>query len=335
VGNPLRAFLLIPLSSENVCDQIDLANQCSDCNENGYFDLCDILFEFTACDLDLNDIPDTCQTCHECLPEDCGSFCPEDGTWGNGTVTINDVIAVVAAFGPCGVGVPCPCDIKPPQGDGFISIADVNAVVTAFGLSCTQDCPRSAPPVDTAFTIELVDFSEGYPDENGDIQDFDAEVAAAWEDFSEDYVVYRLWVTLEGETDTLDVVTGDDVRELPLIIDIKGGSIYNHGSGGNKAPNPGNFETYPELAFDTFITLGSATSDSGITIQGTLNLSQDVMSENVGWYKLSGVNPVSCREDCWRVLVAQFAITEGAVIEGAALLLGDGIDEYATFSTDE
>jgi hypothetical protein len=62
----------------------------------------------------------------------------------------------------------------------------------------------------------------------------------------------------------------------------------------------------PTLRFDTYITLGSATSRSGISLMGSLSLASSVIEENTGWFKTGGVH-----------------------------VTGDGIDEYVTFSSEE
>ena len=60
----------------------------ADCNGNGILDLCDIA-DGTSDDLDGNGIPDECQ-----------DDCPEDVN-GDGLVDIDDIFAVLAAWGPC------------------------------------------------------------------------------------------------------------------------------------------------------------------------------------------------------------------------------------------
>ncbi len=58
--------------------------------------------------------------------------CPADITpaGGNGTVNIDDLVAVLNAFGPC---PGCPADITPPGGNGVVNIDDLVAVLNAFG----------------------------------------------------------------------------------------------------------------------------------------------------------------------------------------------------------
>ncbi len=49
---------------------------------------------------------------------------------GDGTVGLDDLLAVLAAFGPCpGGGDPCPADV---DGDGDVAFADLVAVLDAW-----------------------------------------------------------------------------------------------------------------------------------------------------------------------------------------------------------
>ncbi len=277
------------------------------------------------------------------VPFDCAEECIADlvPDCGDGKVTVADILYVIAAFGqPC---TDCPQDISPPgdptpangcdTGDDDVTVSDILAVVTSFGEYCYDDVVSATS--DSALALQVMDFSSGYPNENGTIQDFDTEVAAAWSTFSQNYDVYRLWVELDNETDVLEAVSSWDEEDVHLVLTNKAGTFYNNVYGGNGPPNPDLFETHAQLAFDTFVTIGSATNAAGLTILGTLDLTQDVFDDNVAWYKLGGVSPVAGGSTGWRVLIGQFAIPKGKKFSGAALLTGDGIDEYATFSSEE
>ena len=52
---------------------------------------------------------------------------------GNGTVNIQDLLAVVAAWGSCPPTGSCPADIAPPGGDDVINITDLLMVVSNWG----------------------------------------------------------------------------------------------------------------------------------------------------------------------------------------------------------
>ncbi|MEM7230189.1 MAG: VCBS repeat-containing protein [Planctomycetota bacterium] len=52
---------------------------------------------------------------------------------GNNEVNIDDLIAVINAFGPCPIGPPCVTDITPAGGNGETNVDDLIAVINAFG----------------------------------------------------------------------------------------------------------------------------------------------------------------------------------------------------------
>jgi hypothetical protein len=65
---------------------------------------------------------------------DCGSAtCPGDVD-DNGSVDVDDLIAVILAWGACGPpGPPCPQDIAPPGGNGQVDVDDLIAVILGWG----------------------------------------------------------------------------------------------------------------------------------------------------------------------------------------------------------
>jgi hypothetical protein len=54
---------------------------------------------------------------------------------GDGSVNVDDLIAVILAWGPCPPGpAPCPADIEPfPGGDGDVDVDDLIAVILNWG----------------------------------------------------------------------------------------------------------------------------------------------------------------------------------------------------------
>jgi hypothetical protein len=61
--------------------------------------------------------------------------CPADiaPPGGDGAVNVNDLLAVINAWGPCPTSGPCPADIAPPGGDGTVNVNDLLAVINAWG----------------------------------------------------------------------------------------------------------------------------------------------------------------------------------------------------------
>jgi CxxC motif-containing protein (DUF1111 family) len=94
-----------------------------DCNANLKSDIRDIV-DGTSTDTNGNGTPDEC---------DCPTDCSPPG--GNGQVNIDDLLAVINAFGAVG---PNDCDVEPVNpdgtvGNGAVNIDDVLAVINAFG----------------------------------------------------------------------------------------------------------------------------------------------------------------------------------------------------------
>jgi hypothetical protein len=52
---------------------------------------------------------------------------------GDGAVNVNDLLAVINAWGPCANPQSCPADIAPPGGDGAVNVNDLLAVINAWG----------------------------------------------------------------------------------------------------------------------------------------------------------------------------------------------------------
>ncbi len=69
----------------------------------------------------------TCATANCPQPPCNGDITPPGG---NGVVNIDDLVAVLNAFGPC---PGCPEDITPPGGNGVVNIDDLVGVLNAFG----------------------------------------------------------------------------------------------------------------------------------------------------------------------------------------------------------
>jgi len=94
-----------------------------DCNANFVLDLVDIQ-NATSQDVNLNGIPDECE-----------QLCQADIVV-NGVVNVDDLLAVINAWGPCGNPNNCPADIAPagpPVGNDIVNVDDLLAVINAWG----------------------------------------------------------------------------------------------------------------------------------------------------------------------------------------------------------
>jgi len=99
-----------------------------DCNGNSNADLGDIVAGGSS-DVNSNAIPDECDCSADCRPEN------GDGTFGNGFVNVDDLLAVINAFGSTGEN---PCDVAPKFIDGtfgnqMVNVDDLLEVINAFG----------------------------------------------------------------------------------------------------------------------------------------------------------------------------------------------------------
>ncbi len=97
-----------------------------DCNSNGIADECDIL-NGTSLDLNGNGIPDECEP----PPPTCPGDIEPPG--GNGEVDVDDLIAVILAWGDCPpppAGGGCPADI---DRSGTVDVDDLIAVILNWG----------------------------------------------------------------------------------------------------------------------------------------------------------------------------------------------------------
>jgi hypothetical protein len=68
--------------------------------------------------------------------EDCqGPLCIEDiaPAGGNGIVNVDDLLAVINAWGACGDPKNCPADVVPVGGNGVVNVDDLLAVINAWG----------------------------------------------------------------------------------------------------------------------------------------------------------------------------------------------------------
>jgi hypothetical protein len=102
-----------------------------DCNRNGIPDDCDIAAG-TSPDVNGNGIPDECEK---------APLCPADiaPPGGDGQVNVNDLLAIINAWGPCPAPPQtCPADIAPPGGDGIVNVNDLLAVINAWGPCPTK-----------------------------------------------------------------------------------------------------------------------------------------------------------------------------------------------------
>jgi len=102
-----------------------------DCNDNGVWDPCDIDSGQSA-DFNDNGIPDECE--QSTRPSCIGDIAPRGSP--NGIVNVDDLLAVINAWGSCANPKNCPADISPTGGNDVVNVDDLLALINAWG-----NCP--------------------------------------------------------------------------------------------------------------------------------------------------------------------------------------------------
>ena len=108
----IRDGVVRDCDESGIPDSCEYANPNEDCNNNGTPDLCDIQSGSSA-DLNANHVPDECE-------------CAGDVD-GDGTVNVDDIIAVILAWGDTGSN---PADLN---GDLIVNAFDLALVLTFYG----------------------------------------------------------------------------------------------------------------------------------------------------------------------------------------------------------
>lgn len=68
------------------------------------------------------------------FPQPCfADIAPSGVPSGDGVVNVDDLLAVINAWGPCADPKNCPPDIAPPGGNGTVNVDDLLAVINAWG----------------------------------------------------------------------------------------------------------------------------------------------------------------------------------------------------------
>jgi hypothetical protein len=120
IGQPLSIRLIRGPQGQGNFDLVQLESAPADCNNNGIFDHIEIAGGLP--DVNGNGVPDMCEVI-PCLPD----IAPPPT--GNGQVNVDDLLAVIVAWGPC---AGCAADIT---GNGIVNVDDLLAVINAWG-SC-------------------------------------------------------------------------------------------------------------------------------------------------------------------------------------------------------
>ena len=117
----------------------------------------------------------------------------------------------------------------------------------------------------------------------------------------------------------------------PLLIQVIGGTFYNHPIGSDTAPSSTLFMDFPSLAFDTFVTIGikftEPLDDALIIVPGfPVGITGTQLSMNESGWAITQIdpqgdpfNPLYFAGD-GRVLIGQFSTADGTAIQGTMLI---------------
>ena len=120
----------------------------------------------------------------------------------------------------------------------------------------------------------------------------------------------------------------------PLLIEVLGGTFYNHAFGTNTAPHHHLLAAFPSLVYDTFVTIGakvssSAFPDATVITPGFPPLTGTSLSTDAsGW----AITPIDPQGDPFnsdyggpgngQILIGQFSTLDGSAIEGTMRIRG-------------
>ncbi len=132
--------------------------------------------------------------------------------------------------------------------------------------------------------------------------------------------------------DFMLAVTGTPLN--PMLIEVIGGTFYNHGFGSDRPPPGALVDAFPSLAYDSFVTIGVRwvadppfpPQDNMVIVPGFPGLSGTQLSTNSsGW----AVAPIEPQGDPFnpffapidgRLIIGQFSTLDGTAIQGTMLL---------------
>ncbi|MEM7228364.1 MAG: hypothetical protein AAF432_06050 [Planctomycetota bacterium] len=171
--------------------------------------------------------------------------------------------------------------------------------------------------------------------------------------FKEDFNVYRLWAIVSEPTTSVAAYSSSQDNGIPMVFDTSGSGFYQWTTGLGTQVNPnlmrlwrGNVgDPLYRQAFDTYLTIGSATTASNsvvdpdnqlVTFESTCDAS--VVASNVGIIVTpqAGFGVVARPGGGWRVMLAQLTVRKGFALSGSGLLSGPGLgSNFGTWSSSD
>ena len=153
--------------------------------------------------------------------------------------------------------------------------------------------------------------------------------------------VVRVYAGYDDSGSQLNAVYGSSTNLLSISTTDPLG-FYQHFIGGDTSLsiNPAAFPAFPELEYDSWVTIGSEDNTNGnqlITIgidYGPWNSAGALETDNGGWFCIPDV-PQNFPDAAGRVLIAQLSVTYGETIEGTVQLQGKDALGQTTTNLDQ
>ena len=128
--------------------------------------------------------------------------------------------------------------------------------------------------------------------------------------------------------------------DFPMVIQVLGGgTFYQHFAGSDAAPSQALIDAFPELACDTFVSIGKKTGEGDMTIisPGIPGFLPSSMGGTDGAWVVTPKDQQGEPDGSLRVLLGQFTVENGTGVEGAFLIQAqsDGdpdFRQYVSFS---
>lgn len=151
----------------------------------------------------------------------------------------------------------------------------------------------------------------------------DAELHAAPVIDGAVWTVWRVYAMVDNPADTIEAISGNAAN--PIIITTDLGDLYQHPLGG-LVEHPASLEiANPDLAYDSYVTIGSVDAESHppTQVSGDLGFEPSALhASNGAWFRIPG-DPATVAGPDGRVIIGQFTVRAGARLDGIVRVAGN------------
>ena len=128
------------------------------------------------------------------------------------------------------------------------------------------------------------------------------------------------------------MIAGAGTANAPLLVQVIGGTFYNHSFGSNTAPSTAAIAAYPSLAFDSFVTIGAKVTsgdfpDATVETPGMPQIEGTQFTTTAGGWAVTPLDPQGDPFNSdyggpgnGQILIAQFSTADGIAIVGTFLI---------------